>query len=296
MNTPVINVFRSTQEAFYFKNSQQNRFYCFTGVQLLPNNPMPYVQITDTPDGLKLEDWTINAINICTEEKTDVTDYFMVDSLTNSLNGNPQFYWSLTNVPFDFGYELIYLEMTQTLGETFYTNPFLLTDIDSEKTSQFHYRTKKTEPYQSIGLQSWFRQPTRNEELTPYYEASTRNTVTQAIKVNKLEKHFTELMSLDILNHLSDILICPYLYLNSVRISLFEAPKFPELSQQENFGKTEFLVSPNKNDVYQIVTQVSTLGDFLGTDFDAADFLIFDSGAPPIINRKHTNKFNLKYS
>lgn len=275
MNAPVINVFRTTQEAFYFKNSQQNRFYCFTGVQLLPNNPLPYVQVTDTPDGINLEDWTVNVVNLCTEEKTDITDYFLVDSLTNSLNGNPQLYWSLTNVPFDFGYQLVYLEITQTLGETFYTSPFLFTEIDSEKTSQFHYRNKKTEPYKSIGLQSWFRQITRNEELTQYYEASTRNTVTKAVKVNKLEKHFTELMSLDTLNHLSDILISPYLYLNTVRCSLFEAPKFPELTNQENFGKVEFLLSPNKNDIYTTDAILAAQGDFLASDFSATDFKLF---------------------
>lgn len=275
MNTPVINIFRSKEEAFYFKNSQQNRFYCFTGVQLLPNNPFPYTQITNTPDGINLEDWTVNAVNLCTLEETDITDYFLVDSLTNSQNGNPQLYWSLTNVPIDFGYQLIYLEITQTLGETFYSNPFLLTEIDSEKTSQFHYRTKKSEPYQSIGLQTWFRNITRNEELTQYYEASTRNTVTQAVKVNKLEKHFTELMSLDILNHISDILICPYLYLNQTRISLFEAPKFPEVTSQENFGKMEFIVSPNKNDNYSKTEQISEKGDFLASDFSATDFKIY---------------------
>ena len=275
MNNPVINIFRSTTEAFYFKNSQQNRFYYFTGVQLLPNNTLPYTQVTNTLNGINLEDWTVNVVNICTLEKTNITNYFMVDSLTNSQNGNPQLYWSLTNVPFDFGYELVYLEITQAIGETFYSQPFLLTDTDSEKTSQFHYRAKKTDPYQSIGLQSWFRQITRNEELTQYYEASTRNTVTQAVKVNKLEKHFTELMSLDILNHLSDILISPYLYLNSVRVALFEAPKFPEVTNQENFGKMDFLISPNPNDRYEITQQVSILGDFLKTDFLATDFKTF---------------------
>ena len=252
MNTPVINIFRSKEEAFYFKNSQQNRFYCFTGVQLLPKNPLKYIQVTDTPDGINLEDWTAKVVNLCTEKKKDITPYFIVEKLTNSQNGDPQLYWSLKNLPYDFGYELVYLELNQAVGETFYSQPFLLTEIDAEKTSQFHYKTKKSEPYQSIGLQTWFRNITRNEELTQYYEASTRNTVTQAVKVNKLEKYFTELMSLDILNHLSDILICPYLYLNQNRISLFEAPKFPEVTSQENFGKMEFLVSPNKNDAIDL--------------------------------------------
>jgi len=272
MNTPVINIFRSKTEAFYFKNSQQNRFYCFSGVQLLPNNPLKYIQITDTPDGINLEDWSVKIVTLLNEQKTDITNSFTVESYTNSQNGNRQLYWSLTNVTTDFGYQLVYLEITQALGETFYSNPFLLTNTDSEKTSQFHYRSKKTDPYQSIGLQTWFRNITRNEELTQYYEASTRNTVTQAVKVNKLEKHFTETMSLDLLNQLSDILITPYLYVNKVRVSLFEAPKFPEVTNQENFGTMEFTLSPNKNDLYK---DDITRGDFLANDFSANDFKIY---------------------
>jgi hypothetical protein len=46
-------------------------------------------------------------------------------------------------VPFDFGYNLIYLEITQAIGETFYSSPFMITEIESEKTSQFHYKQSK---------------------------------------------------------------------------------------------------------------------------------------------------------
>jgi hypothetical protein len=62
---------------------------------------------------------------LCTGVKTDITSTF-VDRLTNDLDGAPQFYWSLTDVPFDFGYNLIYLEINQLLGN-FYTSPFMLT-------------------------------------------------------------------------------------------------------------------------------------------------------------------------
>ena len=136
MVSPFINLFRSKEEAFYFKNSQINTQFIFKGVQLLPNNTAKYIQVTDTPNGIDLEDWTVNIVDLCKGTKTDVTDYFFVDSLTNSLNGSPQLYWSLTNVPFDFGYSLVYLEIEQAVGELFYSTPFLLTNIEHEKTTQ----------------------------------------------------------------------------------------------------------------------------------------------------------------
>jgi len=270
MTLPVINIYRTLEEAFYFKNSQQNNFYIFTGVHLLPNNLTSYVQKTNTPNGISLEDWVVYAVDMCTGEKTNITSSFMVDELTNSTNGDPQIFWSLTNVPIDFGYNLIYLEINQIFGETFYTTPFLLTDEESEKVTQFHYKDKRTDTYQSVGFKTWFRQKTRQEELTSYYETSTRNTVTQAVKVNKLEKHKSEMMDLDNLDLLCDVLISPYLYVNKVRCSLFESIKFPELTQQENFGMIDFTLSPNYNDIYQQAQPAR--GDFFALDWASTDF------------------------
>jgi len=275
MTAPVINLFRSKDEALYFKNSQLNGFYVFTGVQLLPNNPISYVQITDTPDGLNIEDWTVKAVTLYKGTQTDITPYFNVDSLTNSLSGNPQLFWSLTDVPFDFGSNLIYLEINQTLGETFYSQPFLLTDYENEKVTQFHYKDKRTDIYQSIGFQSWFRQSDKKTKLTSYYEASTRNTVTQAVETNKTEKHVSEDMSIDTLIQFTDILESPYLYVNQIRCSLFEAVNVPELTQQENFGNITFVLSPNKNDVYSgnyVAPIIVTTPDYSPLDYSATDY------------------------
>ena len=248
MTQPIINIYRTTEEAFYFKNSQMNRFYSFNGVQLLPFNTTKYVQVTNTPDGIDLEDWTVFVVDMCTGVKTDITVSFMVESLTNSDNGDPQLFWSLSNVQYDFGMNLIYLEVHQSLGETFYSTPFLLTSEEVEKTTQFTYKTKRTDIYQSIGFQTWFRQNTKQTELTTYYEASTKQTVTQAVKTNKIAKYVSEIMDIDQLIALSDVLENPYLYIDGTRASLFEAVEIPEVVNQENFGSIKFNVSFNNND------------------------------------------------
>lgn len=250
MTQPIINIYRTTEEAFYFENSQMNRFYSFNGVQLLPFNENKYVQVTNTPDGIDLEDWTVFAVDMCTRAKTDITEAFMVESLTNSENGDPQLFWSLTDVQEDFGMNLIYLEVQQSLGETFYSTPFLLTSEEEEKTTQFTYKAKRTDSYQSIGFQTWFRQNTKQTELTTYYEASTKQTVTQAVKTNKIAKFASELMDIDQLIALSDVLENPYLYVNNIRASLFEAVEIPEVVNQEIFGSVKFNISFNNNDVF----------------------------------------------
>jgi hypothetical protein len=157
-------------------------------------------------------------------------------------------FWSLEDVQHDFGMNLIYLEVQQSLGETFYSTPFLLTNEEVEKTTQFMYKAKRTDTFQSIGFQTWFRQNTKQTELTTYYEASTKQTVTQAVKTNKIAKYVSEIMDIDQIIALTDVLEDPYLYIDGTRASLFEAVEVPEVTNQENFGSIKFNVSFNNND------------------------------------------------
>jgi len=190
-------------------------------------------------------------------------------------------YWSITPTQ-DFGSNLIYLrfEINQLVLDTikafknrvsaasgtfedtaylsielsylssgdltyYYTNPFYITANDEDSVTSFSYKDLSTENLQTLGLKVWFRQKSRQTELTTYYESSTRNTVTQAIKSHNLEIYDSEYMSIDDLILTSQVLESPYLYIGSTRYALFEAVKIPELTQQENFAKIKFTLAPN---------------------------------------------------
>lgn len=127
----------------------------------------------------------------------------------------------------------------------YYTNPFYITSLDEDRVTRYVYKDLTSNEYESIGLKTWFRQKSRQSELTTYYESSTKNTVTQAIKTQNLEMYESEFMSIDDLIMTATILESPYLYIGSKRYSLFEAVKIPELTQQENFGKIKFTLAPN---------------------------------------------------
>lgn len=252
MINPVINLYRTIDEAMTFRNSPINQFYKFGGVQLLPNNPKKYTQVTNTTNGINLEDWVVKVKNICETREEDISHFFAINTITNSLNGDPQIVWSLVNLPYDFGNELVYLQITQMFGETFYSTPFLLTQVNSDRVTQLHYKSKTSELYQSIGFKTWFRQEQEKIDLTTYYETSTQHTVTQAIKVNNISVYKTELMSLMELKHLTRILRSPYLYVNFIRSSLFEAPSFPAMVGDENFGMIDYQLSQKETDKYNI--------------------------------------------
>lgn len=274
MVKPIINLFRTVDEALYFKNSPINRFYKFNGVQFLPNNPVPYVQVTNTPLGLDLEDWTVYGVDLRTGIGQDITDSFNVDGQTNSENGNPQLIWSLTNVPIDFGVKMIYLRIEQALGETFYSQPFLLTDYGKDRTTQFHYKEKVGDTMQSIGMKTWFRQPKKETELSTYYELSTHRTVTESIKTNLIEIHMTEVMSLEQLIKLSTILESPYLYINSFRAHLYKALEIPELKETQNYAQISFYVTVDEESVY--TPEELSKGDWKDSDWSADDWFIYN--------------------
>ena len=132
---------------------------------------------------------------------------------------------------------MVYLEIEQAVGELFYSTPFLLTNIEHEKTTQFHYKDSNEDVYQSIGLQTWFDEEDKKTELTTYYEVSTKNTVSQAIKTSKIELFRTELMPKSVLIGLTYLLESPILYVNYIRCSLFEAIDLPLIRYIAKTGK-----------------------------------------------------------
>lgn len=269
----IINIFRTLDEAMSFKNSPINQYYRFNGVHLLPNNTIPYVQVTNTPLGINLEDWTVYGVSVCGLVEQNITNSFNVDSLTNSQNGNPQIIWSLTNVPIDFGVKMIYLRIQQAMGETFYSQPFMLTNYGSEKTTQYHYKERVGDVVQSIGMKAWFRQEKEETELSTYFELSTQLTVTEAIKVNEIEIHKTEIMSIDQLKKLAMILRSPYLFIDSKRAYLYKSIEIPSLKANENYAEIEYQLTIDENAIYE--APQPSKGDFLAADFNASDFLIY---------------------
>mgnify|MGYP003604853555 FL=1 len=271
---PVINIFKSLNEAMYFKNSQINTQFVFSGVQLLPNNPIKYIQVTETPNGINLEDWIVKVYSLCGKELGDITNNFMVESLTNSTNGNPQLYWSLQNINQDFGWQLVYLKITQVLGETFYTQPFRLTSIESEKTTQINYKFKESDEIQSLGFNLWYDDEDLLQELTTYYEESTKSWVSAGMEQGYIEMWKTELMHKSVLLKLKEIMGLPYVYINGIRASLKEASETPKKVAQENFSEMTFVLNFHPNDVF--VQLNDSGGDFLEADFNDNDFLIYN--------------------
>ena len=278
-----INLYTTKAEALYFKDSQRNSFYEFGGIQLLPNGTyiqkLNDIQLKDTYKAtiLRVSDdsaigilpYLIQEANYAVIYAASNTIYAASDTITVGSNTDSITYISITPSQ-DCNNDLIYIGFSDVDNSTvyaasntiyaasnsyinsnsssnydYYTSPFYITSLDEDNTTKITYKNLASDNYQSIGLKVWFRQKSRQSELTTYYESSTRNTVTQAIKTHNLEMYESEFMSMDDLIMTTEILESPYLYIGSTRYSLFEAIKIPELTQQENFAKIKFTLAPN---------------------------------------------------
>jgi len=240
-----------------YEDSPQSEFKIFSGIQVFPNDTQPYTQETNHITGVELEDATVLVISQCGTELGDITPYFTIDDVFDDNNGIPQIRWSLRGVTTDFGSRLIYLKITQTDGEIFYTNLFSITSDRSNFTTRFDYRASRYDQYSSVRLQIWYRQVKNQDEQNNYDEKSTSFTVTKNVLKRRPKRYFTNRLCNNLFERLADLLIQPYLYVRDdvksfvpTRSYLFEPFEIPELTADENFADTEFSLSAVLTDVY----------------------------------------------
>lgn len=252
MGIQFINLFSSKEAAFYVEESPivEKNTSTYKGVQLLPGHPYEYVQITDNPQGVVLEDWTVKVMTLCGSELADISEKFLVKAPFDDNNGTPQIVWSLKQVGQDFGSRLIYLEITQTEGETFYTNPFVISDDEGHKITRFDYKEDTDLAMQSTGLVTYFRNWRNADTVNQRYEKSTSMVRTLSVEQRKIARMFTEIWNNDLMLRFSRMLQCRYLYRDLTRHYLYEAFEIPDPEGTANFKDAEYLLTPYYGENY----------------------------------------------
>lgn len=88
----------------------------FGGIQLLlGNSDYPYIQRTNAINGFELETYEVRVKSICGTVDQDITSFFeIVDTFQDPVTGFNQIEWQLKGLIYDFGFTLVYLEITRT--------------------------------------------------------------------------------------------------------------------------------------------------------------------------------------
>lgn len=246
-----IRIENTFNEAMYFRDAPdmvKGAMY-FGGVQLIPNNPQPYTQLTRATEGVELEEYTVTVKDMCGNTLGDITDSFSVDSVYN--DGLPQISWSLTNVQADFGLQMVYLEIQQLpAGNTYYSSPFMLTSEEQEYVSRWDYWNDNISDIRlSTGLRLWFKQYADVESITTYTPVSGAYQMSHS-NISEVEQWQTSLMELNIFRLIKHMRNCIYVYCDGQRTMPNDALETPQRSGGENFGEATLLLVRNPYDTY----------------------------------------------
>lgn len=250
-----INLYNTKEEALSTRYSPNTSIFEHRGIQLLSENELKYIQPTNVPDGIELEDWAVFAVSLCGSQRTDISEKFMIERVYQDDNGVSQIEWSLTDLP-DLGTGLVYLEVNQLLegsesyADTWYSNVFSITNYESEYTSRIDYRDDASETMFSTQLGIYFWQNDAEDSLSSYTEIGTGTRRTIEATYSEFETWDMVLMPKVLALKFKKLFINTFVYINLTRAFPFNQIEIPKLEAQENFVKVTFDLSFDNTDIY----------------------------------------------
>lgn len=238
MQAIFIRIEDTLEKAMYYQSGVQMQFYSFNGIQLLTNQAAPYVQRTNCSNGVAIADFTVTVMSMCGTELAEITESFKVDSTFQDENtGLWQLYWSLKNVTYDAGLQLIYLRIETGANGVYYTSPFMLTSQESESTHRFHYRNREIDPIQSTGLKMYYRQDSDLTTLELYTTLGGKKQIQQNLSIVEFEIFQTKIVDYQILKAFKRMCTFVFRYMDFKPFNLIEVPETKEFENNENFDQ-----------------------------------------------------------
>lgn len=248
-----IRIENDFNKAMYYRKGarMQNQFLTFKGIQLLPNQEAPYIQITSVPEGIELEDVTVTVMSMCGTELQDITSYFELIDTFQDENGVNQVVWGLTNVPYDFGQQHIYLQIVNGANDYYYTSPFVLTADGEEFTSRWDYYNPLYETYvQSVGLNLYYEEDADLHEVVTYDSISLGRRRAVTSKLIDYEIWESGILDYQVFRMFKNMMRSTHVYCNFVRAGFFEAFETQRPAGDSNLSQNEIKLTLDYKDVY----------------------------------------------
>ena len=250
-----INLYHSKEQALSYRYSPNISILNHKGIQLLSGQQTKYIQPTNVPDGIELEDFAVFAVSLCGNKRTDISTSFMIERVYQDDNGVSQIEWSLKNLP-DLGTGLVYLEVNQMLlgetvyADTWYSNVFQITSYQAGSTARIDYRDDETETMFSTQLQIFFWREAKNNTLSTYVEAYSGDTVSSQSVYSKYEIWDTKRIDRTIALKFDELFKFTFVYIDFIRCSPYSVFEIPDPSGTENDTRFPFNLSFKYGEVY----------------------------------------------
>lgn len=252
----------SFEDAVNTQPSPVTEFYA-GNVHLIPNET--YFQITNSETSIYTgNDIEVYLIDDCQTELEDITQYVFIQPFTDD-NGISQIAWELIN-DFEYGYKPLSLKFVNPNNQdTWYTNFFVSTALNSDKTFRLDYTSSRTHYgtqyvrapyYQSIRLEGYFNNKLNQSERNEYHQISTDLTV-HARNVKKIKyRYVLEDYDEFITERVENAIINQTVYIDGVRCYSSDPIEFVEREGDSNISEQEMLLSKNLSDTFTYSFQI----------------------------------------
>lgn len=229
-------------------------------LHLKPQDPKPYIQITRSPTSLpiNIEDLDVYLVD-CNNEEVEINDHVDIFPYLDT-NNIWQIYLRLKYLPLDYGANLVCLKISTQTGivrSGYYSNPFLLTGLDIDKTVRIDYLETR-EPYQglkvfnSVRLRMYRNDYVPGTELTTYYQITKGQNVISRVNKDRRVEWICEKMDSWHWIRLEEALYNSRCYFDFVRNYPAEALAYEPRLGDTNMNYQRVVTDPNETDTINI--------------------------------------------
>ena len=258
MDYSFIRFSETLAEASNQRNSPLANILYSNAIQLLPNEH--YLQKTNVEDGISFDgDFKATIVDCSDNELADITSNVEIYEYLDR-NGVNQLDFEIYKIGVDFGRQPIHLKLKHTTSDAvYYSNPFLITEVDSDQTTRFDYFNHsyfqgisydKTDFYQSIRLNLYFQGLEDKTEVSDYYQISTGNTISTRPLYKQLELYKSDSFNNFTFERTNILLLSDVIYIDGIRMSNKTTLKSGVRVGRTNDFNTEFACYKNYKEKY----------------------------------------------
>lgn len=228
-------------------------------LHLIPKDPKPYIQITQSPTSISFNPENYNVFLLdCNDEKFNINEHVDLIPYVDDA-GISQLYIRLKYLPLDYGMNLVCLKIETSIGLNvfdWYSNPFLLTGLNALLTTRIDYletRDYSLSPtFNSVRIRMHKDNYVSATDLTTYYQITKSQSVISRVDKKRHLKWSCERMDSWHWIRLEEALYNSRCYLNFIRNYPAEALEFEPRLGDTNMNEQFFLTDPNERDVINI--------------------------------------------
>ena len=226
-------------------------------VQLKPNDPEPYWQISNFEGNIVISNYSVSIVVFGSCVEVDVTDNVQITTFIE--NGIRQAKFRYADIPYDFGTDLVYFKIDLNgNGQRFmYSNLIKITDIDIDRTVRVDYvdntRYLNQLFLQSTRLNFYKHNHIPNTEVDSYYQISTEQNVNSRIQENSLTEWYMPPINAWTFKRIEKAFYNGGFWIDKVRNYVTAPLEYSERQELSNVSEQTFTTDPNEDDTINIV-------------------------------------------